>query len=454
MDLLRLRTVNDRPLRPERAFVLYWMTAARRCAFNFGLERAAEHARALRRPLLVLEALRFDHPYASARMSMFVRDGMRDNAHDCKHRAAYFPYLEPSKNAGRGLLAALAAQSCVVVTDDYPTYFLPRMLASAARQLDVRLEAVDGNGLLPMVAADRMWPTARGFRSFLHKNLGLHPYPSADPLADLPPPAPLPSLRWKPSDLEGPVPISSAPSPTPLRGGSEAARRLLSRFVREGLYRYGDDRNPPDRDGGSHLSPYLHWGHIAPHEVARAVLSHAEGTGWWGAGENAEAFLDQLVTWRELGFNACHHNPDHRRYVSLPAWARATLDKHRGDLRDPRYTLAQLRDAETYDPLWNAAQRQLLREGRIHNYLRMLWGKKILEWTESPEQALEFMLELNDRWALDGRDPNSYSGIFWILGRYDRAWGPERPIFGTIRYMSSANTARKLAVKEYLARYA
>ena len=164
----------------------------------------------------------------------------------------------------------------------------------------------------------------------------------------------------------------------------------------------------------------------------------------------AEAFLDELVTWRELGRNFAFRREDVDRWESLPPWALATLDRHRDDPRPFRYDLAAFAAAETHDPLWNAAQRQLLREGRIHNYLRMLWGKKILEWSASPEAALEVMTELNNRHALDGRDPNSYAGIFWVLGRYDRPWGPERPVFGTVRYMSSDNTARKLKVRGYL----
>ena len=176
--------------------------------------------------------------------------------------------------------------------------------------------------------------------------------------------------------------------------------------------------------------------------------------GWWGASPSAEGFLDQVVTWRELGFNFTSHRPDdHDRYASLPSWARASLDAHASDVRPVRYSRAQLEGARTHDEVWNAAQRELVREGRMQNYLRMLWGKKLLEWSKSPEDALAIAIELNNRYAVDGRDPNSYSGIFWTLGRYDRPWAPERPIFGVIRYMSSANTRKKLDLKRYLARH-
>jgi deoxyribodipyrimidine photo-lyase len=170
-------------------------------------------------------------------------------------------------------------------------------------------------------------------------------------------------------------------------------------------------------------------------------------------GNDAEAFLDQLVTWRELAFNTAVRVEGYDGYDALPAWARATLERHAGDDR-ALFSLEQLEAGRSYDALWNATQVQLRREGRIHNYLRMIWGKRFLEWTRHPREAVEWMLHINDRWALDGRDPNSISGIFWCLGRYDRPWAPERPVFGVVRYMSSANTARKLRVKDYVRRYA
>jgi deoxyribodipyrimidine photo-lyase len=163
--------------------------------------------------------------------------------------------------------------------------------------------------------------------------------------------------------------------------------------------------------------------------------------------------LDQLITWRELGLNMCARREDYDRYESLPLWAQKTLSDHAHDRRPYKYTAEQFESGKTHDPLWNAAQMQLVREGRLHNYLRMLWGKKILEWSGSPPEALRIMIELNNKYGLDGRDPNSYSGIFWVLGRYDRPWGPERPIFGKIRYLSSENTARKIRVKNFIKKY-
>jgi deoxyribodipyrimidine photo-lyase len=243
----------------------------------------------------------------------------------------------------------------------------------------------------------------------------------------------------------------------------------LQTFLSRRLSRYADERNQPDEDVASGLSPWLHFGHLSVHEVfcdltAMEVWSpdrlgdvretRGAREGWWGMSKPAEAFLDELVTWRELGFNMCSRNPHYDQYESLPNWALETLSAHASDVRPVIYSHDEMAAAATHDRIWNAAQNQLLQEGRMHNYLRMLWGKKILEWSPSPQAALEIMIELNNRYALDGRDPNSYSGIFWVLGRYDRAWGPERPIFGKVRYMTSENTARKLSLTQYLDRYA
>ena len=480
---VRVAAANAQAVRADGEFVLYWMIAARRTRSSFALQRAVEWGERLGRPLLVLEALRCDYRWASERLHAFVVAGMADNAAALAGRpATYFPYLERARGEGGGLLAALAERACVVVTDDFPCFFLPRMVAAAAARLPVLLERVDGNGLLPLRAATRVYPTAFAFRRFLQEELPRHlgDAPADDPLADaaLPTPLPVPAdvaRRWPPApvallaaprELLARLPIDHAVTPVAGAGGAAAGRRALDRFVAERLAGYADRRNDVETEATSGLSPYLHFGQVGAHQVLAAVSTHEEWsperlagkaggkrTGWWRMSAGAEAFLDQLVTWRELGCNMAWQRDDHDRYESLPAWAQLTLARHAGDPRPYLYAPEQLADAATHDPLWNAAQVQLRREGRIHNYLRMLWGKKILEWSPSAQDAAAAMVALNDRWALDGRDPNSYSGIYWTLGRYDRPWGPERPIFGTVRYMSSANTARKLDLRPYLRAY-
>jgi deoxyribodipyrimidine photo-lyase len=490
---LRVRRVNDAELRLGGDYVLYWMIASRRAASNFALDRAIELAHEHHAPLLVLEPLRCGYDWASDRLHRFVIDGMADNAAAFgEHGVAYFPYLEPEARAGKGLIERLAERAIAVVTDDYPAFFLPRMVAAAGSRLDVRLEAVDSNGLLPMRAADQVFSTAYALRRFLQSNLEPHlsEGPRPDPLAvaggartdgdglrerlenlDLAPVL----ERWAPAFEEPPAaddvdlsafPIDHDVAPVPHRGGTRAALERLGEFIADDLADYGERRSDLRRNCASRLSDYLHFGHLSTHQVLAAIAEHEDWSpddvtdltsgkrsGWWGMSASAESFLDELVTWRELGFNMCWQRDDYTEYESLPDWAQQTLAEHAGDERPYVYSLEQFEAAATHDELWNAAQRQLLAEGRIHNYLRMLWGKKILHWSESPLAALEVMIELNNKYATDGRDPNSYSGIFWCLGRYDRAWGPEREVFGKIRYMTSKSTRSKFSVDGYIERY-
>jgi deoxyribodipyrimidine photo-lyase len=241
----------------------------------------------------------------------------------------------------------------------------------------------------------------------------------------------------------------------------------MKHFFETGFSHYSTERNEPEKDGQSGLSPYLHFGYVSVREIFAEVARREKWTpaklavrpngsrhGWWNMSANAEGFLDEIITWREVGYNFCSHSDKYDDYDSLPDFAKKTLREHARDERPHLYSLEELEAGQTYDALWNAAQMQLVREGRIHNYLRMLWGKKILEWSKSPKDALKALIQLNNKYGLDGRDPNSYSGIFWCLGRYDRPWGPGRPIFGKIRYMSSDNTVRKVRVKNYIKKYA
>lgn len=474
---LRVTRANERQLRARGDYVLYWMIGARRTRANFALDRALAHVREHGVPLVVFEPLRAGYRWASDRHHTFVMQGMADNARACEAAGiTYLPYVEPEPGAGAGLLAALAAKATVVVTDEQPGFFLPRMVAAAATRLDVRVEMVDGNGLLPLRAVDKAYPTAASFRRQLQKTLPpfLTEFPVAEPLAKAPRTArgaKVPALRgWTfgiPRDCSQ-IPIDHAVAPVSYQGGAVAAGEALDAFIDHKLARYGEERSDPDADVASGLSPYLHFGHIGAHEITARVwddsdwdpsrLAGAKVTGsregWWGLPPHAESFLDELITWRELGYVFCHHRADYGTYESLPSWARATLAKHAKDPRPERYTRAQLEDARTGDPVWNAAQRELVADGRIQNYLRMLWGKKILEWSASPRAALATLVELNNKYAVDGRDPNSYSGILWTLGLFDRAWGPERPIYGTVRYMTSGSTVRKLRLKAYLGRWA
>ena len=355
----RIRDALDRTVRPERTWILYWMTSARRPTYNFALQRAVELAKELNKPLLVFEAVRAAYGHASDRLHRFLLQGMADN-HDAfaGRGVGYLPYVEPEPDAGKGLLRALGSRACAVVTDDHPGFFLPKMLEAASNQLDVRMEAVDSNGVLP-IERERAYLRAVDFRRHVQRTLPTaFVLPAPDPLEGVQlPPAPVLDEallhRWPPAtasslregDLSS-LPIDHTVGPVGMRGGAAAARDRLERFVAERLDRYAAESNHPDARATSGLAPYLHFGHIATHEVFDAVAHRerwsmdrvadraaGQRAGWWGMSEAAERFVDQLVTWRELGFSTAARRPDHREFGSLPPWARQTLADHVGDPR-------------------------------------------------------------------------------------------------------------------------
>ena len=477
----RVRALNDLPVSAAGDFVLYWMVTARRTRYNFALQRAVDICLDLQKPLLVFEALDCDYPWASDRLHRFVLDGMASNERACAASSAtYFPYVERAPREGQGLLHTLSRTACAVITDHYPAFFIPRIVRAAAAGAPVRVEAVDSNGLIPLAAHRAAFTSARSYRAFVQREIRTHlrEFAEEQPLARLRQDrarAAIPqeiSRRWLPADLSllsdagglAACAIDHSVAPVAITGGERAAGRRLAAFVSRQLPRYGKDHNHPDADATSHLSPYLHFGHISAHEVFTAVMTQERWTtrklaargggareGWWGVGESANLFLDQLVVWRELAFNGCEWVPDYMAYDSLPPWARQTLEAHASDER-ARYDFATVDAAATHDEVWNAAQRQLKNDGWFHGYLRMLWGKKLLEWAPDGATALRWMETLMNRYSLDGRDPVAYASFTWVLGRYDRPW-PPRPVFGTVRAMTSPSTRRKLRMTAYLNRY-
>lgn len=482
---VRISACNKAPKRKDGDYILYWMIANRRLQENFALQRAIELANEHGVGLLIFEPLRIGYRWASDRIHRFIIDGMCDHSQQSSdHKALYHPYVEPEEDKGKGALEALAANAVAVITDDFPCFFLPQMVEAAAKKLDVALEMVDSNGLLPLRAAPKTYTTAYSFRRGLHKILPDHleDFPEIDPLGQLDvsfdkswlpegfleqwPAASDALLKHGAREPLAALDIDHDVAPVPFQGGAVAALARMETFLDEKLAAYPEDRNKPAVKGASGLSPYLHFGHISAHTIFRE-LAEREGwslediaekptgkrEGWWNMSEGAESFIDELITWREIGYNMAHREPDtYDKYESLPDWVKETLAEHVEDEREYVYSMDEFENAETHDELWNAAQRQLVQEGHIHNYLRMLWGKKILHWTANAKDALEVMIELNNKYGIDGRNPNSYSGIFWTLGRYDRGW-TERDIFGKVRYMTSDSTRRKYKVDDYIATY-
>lgn len=480
----RLTIANDQAVRADGQYVVYWMIAQRRLQSNFALQHAVDRAIELGVPLLVFEPLRVRYQWASDRLHRFVIEGMRENAAAAEPLpVTYYPYVEPRAGAGTPLLHQLAKNACVVVTDEYPCFFLPRLITAVKDRIPARLELVDSNGVLPLRAAEKTYTVAHSYRRFMQKNIldALCEMPEAFPLDNdrLPPPVPVdPAIlkRWPAADLDdllqlggiGRIDIDHDVLPcaeTP--GGPTTGAAVLDQFLNRKLDVYNDDRNHPDEHATSGLSAYMHFGHVSPFQFVDQLLEHENWTpdraaekangknsGFFGVGENADAVLDQVLTWREIGFNWAFQNPDtYDKFDSLPDWAQKTLTETKDDPREHLYTLEQFEHAQTHDELWNAAQREIVQTGKMHNYMRMLWGKKILHWSATPREALATMIHLNNKYGLDGRDPNSYCGILWVLGRTDRAWGPKRPVFGSVRYMTSDSARRKLKLKRYLARF-
>jgi deoxyribodipyrimidine photo-lyase len=419
--------------------VVYWMQRAQRATDNPALETAIAAANAIGRPPVVYFALRADIAGANLRHYRFLLEGLCDLAEDlARRRIAFVLRRSPDHDF---LRFCDEVRPALVIGDENPLRSAERTRRQTATRLRVPFWTVDADVIVPSRLLAKEQYAARTIRPRIHAMLGefSRSVRRHVPRHSWRPPRRLRNLRADLDLLDGfPVDRSVGPVGT-FRGGSRAARGVLRRFVAERLAGYAADRNHPERDGTSRLSPYLHFGHIGPHTVALAVRDADAPV------RDREAFLEELIVRRELAVNFVRYNPAYDRLDGGEPWALRTLAAHRGDPRPHHYTPRQLEEAETHDELWNAAQRQMVCTGWMHGYLRMYWAKKILEWSESPEVAYEIAVTLNDRYELDGRDPNGYAGVAWaIAGKHDRAWGPERAVYGTIRYMSYASMSRKL----------
>jgi len=483
VNSLRKFQRNDNPVNENGQYVLYWMTISRRLEYNYALELAVGYANKLGKPLLIYEGLSCGIPWASDRFHQFLLEGMHETHTWCKkHGISYYSYLETRTGDGAGLVEALAADACLVVADEYPVYIIRPYNRLMAHKTDVAYITVDSNGIIPMQLTDKAPYSAYIFRKTMQKHfVACYEHgPSPAPLDNLQNkqkvilpeeilrqwPDAAPHYEDIPSTVAK-LPVDHSVAALPLSGTRQCALEQMQAFINQRLNLYADKRNEPDDNAASGLSPWLHYGKIAAFEIVQAALdkqpsdwslnsitfNKGQRDGFFNGNPNVESFLDELITWREVGFHFCHHVPNYDKYNSLPDWALQTLEEHSLDERPYVYSFEQLEKAQTHDPVWNAAQNQLVRDGIIHNYLRMLWGKKVLEWTPDPQTALEYLIELNNKYAIDGRDPNSYSGIFWIFGRFDRAWGPERPVYGKVRYMTSQSTAKKINLKNYLQQF-
>lgn len=456
-DAKRIVVLHPGGSRSRGEFVLYWSQIQRRSTDNDALNFAVEQANTLGLPVLFYEGLRHDYPHASDRLHTFVLENARELSADLAARGIRHAfYLERDARSRRPIVRELVRRAACVVTDWYPAFIIPghnRALARIAAELDVPAVAVDGCGVIPVAEFPKREFAARTLRPKLHKLLPFYLHTEPDPQvlhggAHL-------EVEFDEEDWRAPISQRVASCDIDHRvspvsefhpGGRTAALARVQGFLDTGLDRYETEGREPLGGATSQLSPYLHFGMIGAREVALTVQGARPA-----AHPAVAAFLEQLLVRRELAINFCAREPKHRSLSCLPEWARRTLAAHADDIRDPSYTRKQLEASRTHDDLWNACQTDLRLTGTIPNYLRMLWGKKIIEWSPTHDQALQRMIYLNDRYALDGRDPNSYTSFLWCFGLHDRPWG-ERPIIGTTRSMSSALTAKKLDATAYLAR--
>ena len=453
MDLERLaadpRVAIRRAGQPDGngTAVVYWMQRAQRAIDNPALEMAIAAANVIGKPVFVHFALIAGVSGANLRHYQFMVEGLRDAAEDLAQRGIGFVVRKhPDADF---VQFCNEVRPALVIGDENPLRAAERSKQRIATRLSVPFWTVDADVIVPSRLMQKEHYAARTIRPRIHAHLPsfLRPIRRHAPNHSWKKPRRLPALHPDLSLLDGfPVDRSVGPVST-WRGGSHAARRVLRRFLTERLAGYAENRKHPERDATSQLSPYLHFGHIGPHTVALAVRDADAPEA------DRAAFLEELIVRRELAVNFVRHNPAYDRIDSAEPWALRTLAAHRSDERAHLYTPRQLEQAETHDELWNAAQRQMVCTGWMHGYLRMYWAKKILEWSASPEDAYQVAVTLNDRYELDGRDPNGYAGIAWaIAGKHDRAWGPERPIYGTVRYMSYASTSRKFDSAAYIKR--
>jgi deoxyribodipyrimidine photo-lyase len=439
---------ND-PLREAGKCVVYWMQRAMRILDNPALDVAIEAGNLLGLPVVVYFQVIQNYPNANLRHYHFLQQGLRDVQQDAAERGVGFVLRCSPESSLEGFLEEVEA--ALLIGDENPCREPERWRRVLAKRLKLPYWTVDADVVVPSSIFDRSFVLLHHFRPHLKAEL---------PRFLVAPPNISPLHSWKfdkrlegfPLDrdiTEGFKKLDRTIGPVDsFTGGTHAALKRLNDFVNLDLKDYEQTRNHPELKGTSRLSPYLHFGNIGPVTIALAVKrAVAEGKAAIAAGDK---YLDQLIGWRELAVLFVRHEPNYDNWECAAPWARKTLIEHTGDPRPHRYGIEQLERAETADELWNAAQREMVDIGWMHNYMRMYWAKKILEWAPDPARAFEWAVTLNDRYELDGRDPNGYAGIAWaIVGRHDRPWF-NKPVFGLVRPMSAASTARKFDAATYI----
>ena len=437
----RVTILNDKSPRDGK-YVLYWMQAAQRVEYNHALEYAIRRANELNKPVLVCFGITESWPEANHRHYYFMLEGLREVRKDLRARGIQMVILHESPDS---CAAKLAEDAALVVVDGGQLRIQRKWRRNVARKINCALYEVEANLIVPVEEASSKENFSAGtFRPRITKKLDhylvplRHKRPRLDSLG----------LTFRAFNIDD---VDKALSKLRIdgtvakvesfRGGTGEAKRLLSDFLRDKLDDFAELRNDPNADCVSHMSPYLHFGQISPLFIALKVLKTSS------AGKNA--YLEELIVRRELSHNFVFYSDHYDAFASLAPWAKRTLNFHRRDKREYVYSLEQFEKARTHDPYWNAAQKEMVLTGKMHGYMRMYWGKKILEWSRNPQTGFKIALTLNNKYELDGRDANAFAGVAWCFGKHDRAWG-ERPVFGKIRYMNAAGLKRKFDADAYV----
>jgi deoxyribodipyrimidine photo-lyase len=440
----RVQNLNEKEVR-EGDYVLYWMQSSQRAEQNHALEYAVQRANDLDQRLLVVFGLTDDYPEANLRHYSFMLEGLKDAQEALQKRGIKMVVREGSPEE-----VALDAgkDASLVVTDRGYLRLQKKWREKVARGADCLVTQVESDVVVPVeLASGKQEHAARTLRPKIQEYLegflvGLTPAKVEKRSTNMR------EDGLDLSDLEKvldgmDLDCSVGALSHLYKGGNSEAKKIFRRFLKQGLGDYDANRNQPQTDYVSHMSKYLHFGHVSP--LWLALQAREAGA----KQDDIESFVEELVVRRELSMNFVFYNNDYDSYSNLPGWARKTLEEHKGDDRDHTYTRRQLESAETHDEYWNAAMKEMVHTGYTHNYMRMYWGKKILEWSNTPEHAYRTTLYLNNKYFLDGRDPNSFANVAWVFGQHDRGW-TEREVYGKVRYMSASGLQRKTKPEQYI----
>ncbi len=436
-------------------YVLYWMQRAQRGQENHALNVAIALGNALILPVIVVFVIA-EYPAANLRHYHFMLEGLAQTARHLARRQT--PLVIRRGEPARAIVTvAKELQAAAVISDEGELRTPLRWRQQVSEQLTVPFACVDADVVVPSKFFPKEEWAARTIRPKLQRLLPTY----LQPIVDLETQHPLSSPPCDPGNVENPLnylddlQIDRSVSPSPIyHGGQDEGKRLLHRFMTERLTTYNVQRNLPEVAGTSELSAYLHFGQLSIQQMAWEIEQHVPedtGSAQIDITGGRAAYLEELIVRRELAINFVRRNPNYDTLAGCPTWGQATLRKHQDDPRPWLYTRDELEQGRTHDELWNACQHEMLITGRMHGYIRMYWAKKILEWSASPDEAFKHAVYLNDKYELDGRDANGYTGIAWAIGgKHDRPWPPERPIFGTIRYMALSGMQRKMDTRLYI----